>query len=167
MKNLKLTFIFCLAFFIAACGSAAEPAKPDAAPGNTTAEKKDVAAKKDDAAAGSDEIRAATPTEATKSFIRAYAAKDIGTMKKLFSKQTLADIEKDAKDQNKSVDDMLKEFTETPLPFKDDPVIRNEKIEGDKATLEVQTFEKDEEKWEKTNLVKEDGIWKLDFGGPN
>ena len=164
MKLLNLTFILGLALFIAACGTTAEPTNTDAAPGNTTAEKKDDAAPKDGTATSPVEIDAATPSEATKSFIKAYAAKDIEKMKKLFSKRTLAEMETDAKEQNKSLDAMLKEFTETPLPFKDEPVIRNEKIEGDKATLEVQTFEKDEEKWEKTNLVKEDGIWKLDFG---
>ena len=39
------------------------------------------------------------------------------------------------------------------------PEMRNEKIEGDKATLES----KSGEGWRKLSFTKEDGVWKADF----
>lgn len=65
-----------------------------------------------------------------------------------------------AKQQKKEIDDVLKEFVEGDLPFENGvPEMRNEKIDGDTATIEV----KAEGKWDETPLVKEDGIWKIAF----
>jgi hypothetical protein len=68
-------------------------------------------------------------------------------------------MEKAAKAQNKSVDDLLKASNDAappPATFE----TRNEKIDGDKATLEVNQDGKG--RWQTVNFVKEDGSWKLD-----
>lgn len=153
-KVFGLIIIASLAF-AAACGSAAsKPATTD----DTTAKEESSDAKKTEATptdAGDD-----TPEKAIADFVKAYEAKDVEGLKKRFAKSTLAGMEKSAKERGKSLDDELKSFVEVAgLPFKGTPEMRNEKIDGDKATIEVNA----EGKWEPTPLVKEDGMWKLDF----
>ncbi len=151
-----------LAITIGACGTATEPAKTDNTANNASAEKKDETGKSDEAkktdSTSSAEVTASTPTEAIKGFVNAIRAKDVELVKKYLSKQSLNEMEEDSKKVNKPLDEMLQEFVKAPLPFEGDPEIRNEKIDGDKATLEV----KAEGNWEETKLVKEDGLWKID-----
>ncbi|MDQ3818543.1 MAG: DUF4878 domain-containing protein [Acidobacteriota bacterium] len=98
-----------------------------------------------------------TPTETTKAFYNAAKNNDVQTMRSLMSKDTVAAMEKFAKAENKSLDDFLKDENKSDPP-PDTLETRNEKIEGDKATLEV----KDKKSgWETLHFVKEDGQWKL------
>jgi hypothetical protein len=73
-------------------------------------------------------------------------------------------LEEQAKQSNKTVDEAFKEGMEeaskaVPATM---PEVRNEKIDGDTATIEV----KDDKtgNWETFHLVKEDGEWKVSFG---
>lgn len=100
-----------------------------------------------------------TPTATAQAFYEAAKSKDISAMKSLVSKSTLDLMDKAAKAQNKTVDDLLKASNESappPATFE----TRNEKIDGDKATLEVNQDGKG--RWQTMNFVKEDGSWKLD-----
>jgi ABC-type glycerol-3-phosphate transport system substrate-binding protein len=100
-----------------------------------------------------------SPTATAKAFYEAARSKDISGMKSLVSKNTLDMLDKAAKAQNKTVDDLLKASNESappPATFE----TRNEKIDGDKATLEVNQDGKG--KWQTVTFVKEDGSWKLD-----
>jgi hypothetical protein len=75
-------------------------------------------------------------------------------MKKTISKRMLTELEAEAKRENKPFDEFL---VSVNLP---DPLeTRDEKIEGDTATIDVKTRSGS---WKKTKLVKEDGEWKLD-----
>jgi len=58
--------------------------------------------------------------------------------------------------ENKTLDAELKEMCKKPQAKTDDT--RNEKINGDKATLE---YLDEKGKWETMDFVKEDGAWKL------
>ncbi len=103
----------------------------------------------------------ATPLETFKTYVKAIKAKDTATMKVLLSKATLAMHEKEAKSQNVSIDEIVKRetlFSETQksVEFKD------EKIEGDKATLKVKNSYGS---WETVPFVREDGSWKIDKAG--
>src|SRR5258708_39579692 len=82
--------------------------------------------------------REATPLETFKTYTKAIKLKDTKTMKLLLSDATLKLHEKEAKAQGVSVDEIVKRETlftasQTSVDY------RNEKIEGDKATLEVKT----------------------------
>nr|MBA2335647.1 hypothetical protein [Blastocatellia bacterium] len=70
---------------------------------------------------------------------------------------TLALLETGAREQNKTVDDALRE--DDGGPFLTLPQIGAENIEGDKATLEVRNVDTGE--FEKLPFVKEDGEWKV------
>ena len=99
-----------------------------------------------------------SPTEVFKAQSEAQKKKDGATMKSNLSKVSLEMIGKAAKAQNKSVEEVLVmelPGVKVPQTFE----YRNEKIEGDSATVEVKTELSDE--WAKVPFVKEDGRWKL------
>ena|SRR5580765_3081464 len=107
------------------------------------------------------ERKAATPLETFKTYTKAIKAKDTKTMKLLLSDATLKMHEKEAKAQGVSVDDIVKRetlFTESQTSVD----YRDEKIEGDKATLQVKTSSG---RWETVPFVREDGVWKIDKQG--
>lgn len=82
-------------------------------------------------------------------------------MKLLLSQETIKMHEQEAKVQNVTLDDIVKRetlFTEDQKSVE----FRNEKIEGDKATLEVKnSFGM----WETVPFVREEGAWKIDKKG--
>lgn len=106
---------------------------------------------------------AESPTEAFRQYYDAVKRKDPEAIKSLFSKGTVTMLDDQAKRRNKALDVVLKEGVETmnkwvPEAF---PEIRNEKIDGDTATIEVKDDKGD--KWDTLHLVREDGGWKLAF----
>lgn len=109
------------------------------------------------AAVGCDKGGGSSPTTAYKAVYDALKNKDTAAFKKVMTKEALKDVEEMAKKNGKSYDDMLKDVMNAiPLPKSSDS--KDEKIVGDKATLQVKN-EKDG--WETIDFVKEDGEWKL------
>lgn len=103
-----------------------------------------------------------SPTATFKAYYEATQKKDAEGMKKTLSKGTLEMLEGFAKMQNKSLDEALKSgLASNNTQSEKMPETRNEKIEGDKATLEVQDAKTG--KWENLPFVKEDGAWKIAF----
>ncbi len=104
------------------------------------------------------ETAPSTPRETLQTYSKALKQKDTKAMKLLLSAETLKMHELEAQAQNVSVDEIVKRetlFTEDQKIAK----IRNEKIEGDTATLEV---ENSFGTWETVPFVKENGEWKID-----
>ncbi len=101
-------------------------------------------------------VSASTPTEAYKAAYAARKNKDIETLKKYIAKDMFEFLEILGDGKPNPVDEGLKQMCEMPQGPTDE--VRNEKITGDKATL--QYLDKDS-KWTTMDLVKEDGIWKL------
>ena len=100
----------------------------------------------------------ATPLETFKTYTKAIKKKDITTMKLLLSRDTLKMHEQEAKAQGVTVDDIVKRetlFSESQKTVE----FRNEKIDGDKATLEVKD---PSDYWQTVYFVREDGEWKID-----
>ena len=116
------------------------------------------------AVAGCSMLNSSTPTKTFTAFWDAAKKKDPAVMKKTLSKGTITMMEKQAKEQNKSVDDLLKDMkiAEDDAKATQAPEVRNEKIDGDNATLEVRRTPKEDE-WDKLPFVKEDGEWKIAF----
>lgn len=100
----------------------------------------------------------ATPLETFKTYIKAIKNKDTTTMKLLLTRDSIKMHEQEAKAQGVTLDDIVKK---EPLfdPSQTSVEYRNEKVEGDKATLEVKT---PYGVWEKVPFLKEDGEWKID-----
>jgi len=96
----------------------------------------------------------------TTQFFEAQKKKDVAATKKTLSKASLAMMEKAAKAQDKTVDQALAEGFKTPGgTSQKEPATRNEKIDGDNATLEIQ--DDDTKKWETMYFVKEEKEWKI------
>ena len=101
-----------------------------------------------------------SPTATFKAYFEAQHKKDIAGIKKTLSKGSLDMMEKAAKEQNKTVDKALTEGLDNPAMKSDKtPDTRNEKIDGNNATLEVQNEQT--KNWDKVYFVKEDGEWKI------
>jgi hypothetical protein len=84
--------------------------------------------------------------------------KDTTTMKLLLSADTIKMHEQEAKAMGITVDEIVKRetiFSEGQKVVE----LRNEKIDGDKATLEVKNSMG---RWETVYFIRENGDWKID-----
>jgi hypothetical protein len=103
----------------------------------------------------------ATPIETFKTYIKAIKAKDADAMRLLLSEATLKMHEQEAKSQGTTLDEIilrepLYNDGQRTIEFKD------EKIEGERATLEVRNSSKN---WQTVQFVLENGAWKIDKKG--
>ena len=110
------------------------------------------------AGCNSNQLAADSPSNALKQYVAASQKQDIAAMKALLSKGSLELIEKSAKLQNSSADDLLRR--ESMVKIQKAPETRNEKIEGETATVEVKN-ETTGEFDMVMPFVREDGAWKL------
>jgi len=99
-----------------------------------------------------------TPSEANESIFKAIKNKDKAAIKQLVSKDTIEILDTAAKEKKMTVDELLDKefFVNITLPARLEQ--RNEKITGDKATVEMLT---DKNEWDTSNFVKEDSVWKV------
>jgi hypothetical protein len=104
-----------------------------------------------------------SPTATMNAFFEATRKKDPEGFKKTLSKGSLDTIEVFAKAQNKTLDELLKSGIKTLDASQSSatPLMRNEKIDGETATLEVQDGENGE--WRSIPFVRENGEWKIAF----
>lgn len=102
-----------------------------------------------------------TPLQTFKTYTKAVKAKDTTTMKLLLTNESMKMHEQEAKAQGVTVDDIVKRENlfsadQTTVEF------RNEKVEGDKATIEVKN---PYGTWITIPFLREDGVWKIDTKG--
>lgn len=107
------------------------------------------------------ESKPSTPLDTFKAYTRAIKKKDLTTMKLLLSESSRKMREQEAKARGVTLDNVMKTQTlfnenQTSVEF------RNEKIEGEKATLEVKDSYGE---WKTIPFVREEGIWKIDEQG--
>ena len=116
------------------------------------------AAKKEDATASSSGSSLATPTETYKAGYTARQNKDIEGLKRVLSKAALQFLTDIGKEQQKTLDDQLKALADRPqAPTAES---RNEKINGDRATIE---YLSEKGNWATMDFVKEGNDWKIDL----
>lgn len=100
-----------------------------------------------------------SPGATFRAFYESLKNKDVEAYKKTVSKDTLQMLERRAKDLDRTLDSYIKLDMEKPTRTLPDKLeTRNEKIEGDKATLEVKNTEGG---WNTVPFIKEDGQWKV------
>ena len=109
----------------------------------------------------SGEKQAATPVRTFQTYVKALKKKDLTTVKLLLSSDTIKMHEQEAKAEGVTLDDIVKRETllgegQTMVEY------RNEKIDGDKATLE---FKNSYGAWETLPFLRENGDWKIDKKG--
>ncbi len=99
--------------------------------------------------------KTASPLETYRKFTQAIQTDDIELVKFFLSKDSLKMMEKTAKSQGLTVDQLL---LRGKVKSKYKANLRNEKINGDIATLEEKVeFSKT---WDTVHMVREDGGWK-------
>ena len=96
-----------------------------------------------------------SPTDTLKALNEASKAKDVAAIKSLLSSGTIALTEQLAQEEKKSADELLRDDP----PFAKLPELRNEKITGDTATVEVKNDVSGD--YETFPFVKENGEWKV------
>lgn len=102
--------------------------------------------------------RLSSPLETLKAYTQAIKKKDTTAMKLLLSSGSIKMAEQEAKAQNLTLDDVVKNetlFNESQKQLR----FRNEKNDGDRATIEV---ENSFGSWDTVPFVKEEGVWKID-----
>ncbi|HEX8844546.1 MAG TPA: hypothetical protein VF791_07870 [Pyrinomonadaceae bacterium] len=100
--------------------------------------------------------KSSSPTETFKAFFEAAKKGDAATIKRMLSKRMLKVLEEQARQEKKPLDELLVKVSLPPTL----PEIRNEKISGDTATLEIKY--QGVEEWRPLKFVKEEDEWKLD-----
>lgn len=151
MNIYKITMLLLLALVFGACSSTQTS-------NTATADQPTSDAKTNNESQPSNQTAASgSPTEVLKMFAEATKKKDVETIKKTLSKGTMAMVEESAKKQNISVDEMLTKVDNSEV--KALPEIRNEKIDGDNATVEVKNEATND--YDVMPFVKEDGSWKI------
>lgn len=108
-----------------------------------------------------DSRQPATPVETLKAYTIAMKSKDTTMMKLLLSDASLKLHQEEAKARGVTLDEIVQQQT---LFAPDQRVFdyRNEKIEGDSATVEVKNAFGG---WDTVFLVRENGAWKIDRKG--
>ena len=108
-----------------------------------------------------DAAKPSTPLNTLEAYTKAIKKKDTTTMKLLLSDASIKMAVQEAKAQNVTLDEIVKRetlFGENQRTVK----FRNEKIDGDKATIEMlDSFDS----WNTVPFVREDGVWKIDKQG--
>ena len=100
------------------------------------------------------------PSATFKAFFEAQQKKDVAGMKQTLSKTSIAMMEASAKQQGVTLDKMIQSQLDNPSARIDKvPEMRNEKINGDSATVELRN--EDANRWDTMYFVKEDGAWKI------
>ena len=102
-----------------------------------------------------------TPLETLKIYTLAIKKKDAAQMKRLLSEGSMRMLEQEAKAQNLPLDEIVKRdpiFNENQTTVE----FRNEKVEGDKATIEMKNSFGI---WNTVFFVRETGVWKIDKQG--
>lgn len=107
-------------------------------------------------------ILLATPTEAYKTAYALRQKGDIEGLKKVMSREVIAFMTDMGEADKKTLDDMLKEMVKDPQNPSDE--VRNEKITGDRATLE---YLKKDGTWKVMDFEKEGNDWKLTLPKPD
>jgi hypothetical protein len=99
------------------------------------------------------------PKRIIKRYVKALKAKDLNKLKEVSTLKTISLLEQGAKQKNMTLEEMIKSNDPQIQPILEDPEIRNEKIEGDQATVEIKN--PDDGEWSELIFVKEDNRWKL------
>lgn len=108
------------------------------------------------ACAGED--KTATPLETLKAYTIAIKQKDTTTMKLLLSDASIKMADEEAKSRNVTLDEVVRRET-LFNPTQKAVDFRNEKIDGDKATIEMKDSYN---AWNIVPFIRENGIWKID-----
>jgi hypothetical protein len=156
-----LVILFIIAALTSGCQTAASSnvAANNAAPANTAKSDPTKAAEPKPTEAETKAVGSlATPTEAYETAYELRKNKDVAGLKSIMSDDIKEFLTMMGEDEKKSLDHMIKEMCEKPQA--DRAEVRNEKINGNWATVE---YLDENGKWKTMDFEKVDGKWLLSF----
>lgn len=156
MKTYKFLGIILTACAFAACSNNQTANAPNAQ--NTATVATPAPSASQSPATTESTVAAASPSDVFKSQNEARAKKDAATMKQNLSRASLALIEQTAKEEKMTLDEWLV-IEEEGVDQIDTFQTRNEKIDGETATIEISVGDTND--WAVMPFVKEDGRWKI------
>lgn len=106
----------------------------------------------------SSESSGASPTATMNAYYDALKRKDVDAVKKTLADGYLKMLESAGVASERAFQPMMERLPATR------PATRNEKVDGDRATLEVRN--EAEGRWDLVAFVKEDGAWKIALDQP-
>lgn len=162
-KNLTVLFLAVVLVGAASCKEAGNNTASNQAANKAVTNANTAVNAATPAAANATTDEAGTPTAAYKAAYAARKNKDVAALKKLMSKDILEFFTEISGlgEKKQTVDDLLKELCEKPQAATAEA--RNEKINGNKATIE---YLDENGGWSPMEFVKEDGAWKLTIEKP-
>jgi len=161
IRSKYLSLVVAVALAGAACGKTANTnttTNSNAASANANANV-NAAPPADTASANYAGNPAGSPTEVYKAAYTARNNCDVDGLKKVMSKDILKFLTDMGKDEKKSLEDQLKEICKEPQAST--AQARNEKINGDRATIE---YLDEDGQWRPMEFIREDGVWKMSIG---
>jgi hypothetical protein len=100
-----------------------------------------------------------SPSDVLKASFNAAKNQDVAAFKKSIASADMQELEAAVRKGGQDLDDLLKKQLEKPeTPMPDSLETRNEKIDGDKATVEYKDVKGT---WKTARFVKEGGEWKI------
>jgi hypothetical protein len=114
-----------------------------------------------DVTLSSSAVAVSTPTSTYQAFCDAWNQSDVAAMKSNVSAGSIALGVKLAQSQGKSLDQMVDELRRDMPPRYLAPQMRNQKVIGNTATLEV--MDEPNRPWSVIYFVKEEGVWKINL----
>ncbi|HEX8844502.1 MAG TPA: protein kinase [Pyrinomonadaceae bacterium] len=108
----------------------------------------------------------ASPTETIQAYFDAMRREDVEAYKRTLSKEALREIDAMAEKRGASSVDKYLQNVLSDISFRlpRETVTRNEKIDGERASVEMRASDGT---WVKWDLIKEDGAWKIAHLGPS
>lgn len=103
--------------------------------------------------------RELTPTETLREFDAATIAQDPARVRRVLSRSSIEYFEKEARKQGMTFDELVRRPSR--MPTVETPAMRNERIDGDTATVEAQN--RLTGSFDTYPLVREDGVWKVAY----
>jgi Domain of unknown function (DUF4878) len=161
-RTLPVTLAICALALAAACKGPATNSNGANTANNANSSNTRPAATTSPAQAPTTTGALSSPTRAFMAFYEASKSGDVEAVKRTLSKGSFDFLTAEAKKENKTLEAALTESLKNADVPKSTPEVRNEKIEGDTATIEV----KDEKTntWDSFKFVRENGEWKIRIG---
>lgn len=155
MKILIIYTILFLSLILSACGQekSADKISPTNEANSNSMQKSDARIEV------SSEEPKVSPSDTYRRYYEAFRKGDIAKIKELSSRKTFASLEKMTKEQGSSIEEMVRHQNSLIPADKQALAIRNEKINGNRATFEISN--PNTGIWIPMLLIVEDGIWKI------
>lgn len=146
IRNRAIFLSLFVAIFTAGCGNSAN--SPNTANNSSTASKQSASSP--------------SPAETLKEYVEAARSRDLAKLRQTASKRSIEMMDELLVEEGSTLEETIKKSDPAIPPMFENPEVRNEKINGNRASIEVKQPGSGE--WMEVPFVMEEGRWKLAAG---